>query len=159
MTDAPYLKEWENDVSLWHLSGSLLPFSSKAIADYINSIADIFTDKQYRFIIEEKAKAKPVGCIDIFDFDPINSRAGVGILIGNKKDRMMGAGDESLKLLINWAKEVLHLHQLYCNIIEDNKASIALFEKHNFQKIGTKKDWIKSASGFKDEWMYQLIIN
>jgi diamine N-acetyltransferase len=49
------------------------------------------------------------------------------------------------------------LHQLYANITSDNMQSISLFKKHNFFKVGLKKDWILSKGKFKDEVLFQLI--
>ena len=43
---------------------------------------DIFSEKQFRFVISIENK-KPIGLIDLFDFDPINHRAGIGIVIIN----------------------------------------------------------------------------
>jgi diamine N-acetyltransferase len=59
--------------------------------------------------------------------------------------------------LINYSFTVLQLHQLYCNIDRDNKASIRLFEKFSFRVIGEKKDWISTPGGWKSEYMLQLI--
>ena len=51
----------------------------------------------------------------------------------------------------------LNLHQLYANISVENVASIALFTKFGFEKIGIKKDWILLNNHYQDEAMYQLI--
>lgn len=80
--------------------------------------------------------------IDIFDFDFHNKRAGIGILIKNSKYRHKGYGTEALKLLLDYCFEHLNLHQLYCNISEDNEASIKLFKHHEFEEIGLKKTGI-----------------
>jgi diamine N-acetyltransferase len=53
----------------------------------------------------------------------------------------------------------LRLHQVYANITSDNQRSISLFEKLHFEKIGLKKDWIKTANTFKNVLLYQLINN
>ena len=49
------------------------------------------------------------------------------------------------------------MHQLYANISTENEASIALFTKFGFQKIGTKKDWTLVNGIYKDEAIFQLI--
>ena len=98
-----------------------------------------------------------VGLIDLFDFDPNNNRAGVGIVISNESMRTSGIGSEALQLIINYAFNQMQLHQLYANIGSKNEISISLFTKFGFQKIGIKKDWNKINNSYEDEILYQLI--
>mgnify|MGYP001245992537 CR=1 FL=1 len=95
--------------------------------------------------------------IDLFDFDPKNNRAGVGIVISSESNRNSGMGSEALQLVINYAFNQLQLHQLYANIGSKNEISISLFTKFGFQKIGVKKDWNKINNHYEDEMLYQLI--
>jgi diamine N-acetyltransferase len=97
-----------------------------------------------------------IGCIDLFDFDPVNMRAGIGILI-SEKFRNKGYASESLTMLINYTFNTLHLHQLYCNITSSNEVSLKLFQKHGFQIIGLKKEWIRYNDTWIDEYILQLI--
>ena len=80
-TDLDVLYQWENDAELWHTSATITPFSRKQLWDYIeNYDGDIFRTRQLRFIIVEISTNQPIGTIDLYDFDPVNSRANVGIL-------------------------------------------------------------------------------
>jgi diamine N-acetyltransferase len=98
-----------------------------------------------------------IGTIDIFDFDPFHKRAGLGILIADEKYRRKGYASMALKCLIDYCFETLLLHQLYCNILDNNCESIDLFVKLGFNEIGIKKDWIKTDTGFISEHMFQLV--
>jgi diamine N-acetyltransferase len=98
-----------------------------------------------------------LGLIDLFDFDPKNNRAGVGIVIQGDENRKQHIGSEALELLIRYSFHQLNLHQLYANIGAENKASVALFTKFGFQNIGTKKDWTLVNGTYKDEAVFQLI--
>jgi diamine N-acetyltransferase len=100
-----------------------------------------------------------IGTIDIFKFDPFHKRAGIGILIANEDYRKKGYATMSLECLIAYCFKTLHLHQLYANIISANTDSIDLFTKQGFEKIGTKKEWILTETGYVDVNMYQLINN
>ena len=51
----------------------------------------------------------------------------------------------------------LKIHQLYANIERSNTVSLSLFEKNGFIVCGTKKEWLMTDSGWKDEMMVQLI--
>jgi diamine N-acetyltransferase len=101
--------------------------------------------------------SEAIGLIDLFDFDPNNNRAGIGIIIKKNQDRNSGFGSESLRLLIHYSFSKLNLHQLFANIDPQNSASITLFTKFGFQNIGTKKQWNLVNGNYQDENLYQLI--
>jgi diamine N-acetyltransferase len=155
--DLKFLFDIENNDSFWEVSHTQTPFSKYILKQYIeNAHLDIFEAKQLRLLIEEKSTKKQIGMIDLFDFNPQHRRAGVGILI-HPHFQQKGFAFEALSLLIKYAFTHLNLHQLYANITSDNTKSIALFTKHQFEKVGVKKDWILSEGKFKDEILFQLI--
>lgn len=155
--DIEYLYQWENDTENWKVSNTQVPFSRFVLEQYIASAhQDIYRMKQLRLIICNKEN-KPVGCIDLFDFEPSHLRAGIGILIADKSERKKGYASEALELLINYCYKTLNLHQLYCNIAVDNEPSVLLFQKHGFQITGIKKQWIREGGKFIDELLLQRI--
>jgi len=158
--DTDLLYSWENDPSIWRLSNTLLPFSRHDIEQFIlNSRTDIVSRKQARWMIDLRSgsEAETIGTIDLFDYDPMHRRAGLGILIKDEQKRNKGYAGTALEILIPYCFEVLALHQLYCNISDDNQASLALFKKHGFGISGTKKDWLLHDEKFSDEHFLQLI--
>lgn len=156
--DLEFLYKIENDENIWEVSNTITPYSRFLIRQYLeNAHQDIFEAKQLRLAICRKDSFEAIGLIDLFDFDPVNQRAGVGIIISETENRSQGIGKESLGLLIAYAFKTLQLHQLYANISTDNQPSIALFTGFGFKCIGVKKDWIKKYNGFTDEALYQLI--
>ena len=161
LSDLNTIHRWENDKSLWHLSNTILPFSRFSIEQYIISEQDdIFSKKQARFIISltnsNNTELEVVGAIDLFDFDPKNRRAGVGILI-EEAYRNKGYAKQALILLIEYSFNVLNLHQLYCSILSSNTDSLNLFKKQQFSIIGVKKEWILLNNKWRDEYLLQLI--
>ncbi len=155
--DLEFLFETENNESFWEVSHTQTPFSKFLLKQYLeNAHLDIFEAKQLRLIIQENLNQKAVGMIDLFDFNPQHKRAGIGILI-HQKYQKNGFASEAIELLVNYCFTHLNLHQLYANITFDNSKSIALFQKHQFQKIGVKKDWLFSDKKFKDEILFQII--
>ena len=156
--DLETIYAWENDMSIWHLSNTLIPFSKSTLKQYLEtSRMDIFEAKQLRLIIELKYDSRPVGAIDLFDFDPFHQRAGIGILISNKNDRQQGYASEALQTLITYSFTVLRLKQLFCSITEDNQQSLRLFIKHGFVITGQKTDWIKKGDEWLTEYFLQLV--
>ena len=155
--DLDFIHAIENDESIWELSNTQTPYSKFLIKQYLeHSHKDIYEVKQLRLVISSKDD-EALGMIDLFDFDFKNKRAGVGILVKNERERNKGVGTQALQLLINYSFSRLNLHQLYCYISESNKASINLFTKHGFKKVGLKKDWNFVDGHFESEFMYQLI--
>ncbi|MBN2173773.1 MAG: GNAT family N-acetyltransferase [Bacteroidales bacterium] len=158
-TDVDLLYQWENDQKLWHLSNTLAPFSRFILEQYVlNSEQDIFTAKQLRLMIDKISdqKSTPIGTIDLFEFDPHNRRAGIGIFIV-RNHREHGFASEALQLVIDYCFQTLQLHQVYCNISEDNEISLKLFQKQRFKIIGKKKDWLLLKNRWMDEYILQLI--
>lgn len=157
--DLDFLYTIENDESFWELSGTQSPFSEDILKEYIqNAKQDISEVGQYRFVISSEKDDTPLGLIDLFDFSAQHSRAGVGIIV-HPDHQKKGFGSEALSLLISYCTYELRLHQLYADVLENNTVSIRLFEKHGFQKVGIKKDWIYFHNSFKNEIILQLILD
>ncbi len=157
--DIDLIYTWENDSTIWQLSNTLAPFSRYVIKNFIeNSHQDIYQLKQLRLMIDTlEEEPKTIGSIDLFDFEPLHKRAGVGILIADNDDRKKGYASDALEVLIKYSFHTLQFHQLYCNITEDNIDSLNLFQSKGFKLIGTKREWLIFPKGKKDEFMFQLI--
>jgi diamine N-acetyltransferase len=156
--DLELLYAWENNNSYWVISNTVTPFSRYTLKRYLEkSHKNIFETGQVRLMIDHLPDKATIGTIDIFDFDPFHNRAGIGILIANEEYRRKGYASSALRCLVDYCFKTLQLHQLYCNILEDNCGSMDLFGKHGFKRIGIKKHWIKAPEGYLDEHMFQLI--
>jgi diamine N-acetyltransferase len=156
--DLELLYEWENNNLYWIISNTVTPFSKYTLKRYIeNSHKNIYVTGQLRLMIDHLKSGKTIGTIDIFDFDAFHKRAGLGILIANESYRKKGYASMALECLINYCFSSLQLHQLYCNILSNNRESMLLFIKQGFKEVGVKKDWIKTSEGYIDEHLFQLI--
>lgn len=156
--DLGFLYSIENDSEFWFVSDTRTPFSRWQIKQNIeNSIYDIYTSKELRLIIESKQDNKSLGIVDLFEYDPFNLRAGLGIVICSEY-QCNNIAAEALRLVIDYSFSILGLKQLWCNIDEANIASINLFEKKlGFERSGILKAWKKSGKIFTDVYAYQLI--
>ncbi len=147
----------ENDENIWEMSSTQTPYSRFLIKQYLeNAHQDIYEAKQLRLAICSYDDAC-LGLIDLFDFDPKNNRAGIGILILEEENRGKGYGSEALSLMVEYGRTHLHLHQLYANISTENTRSVSLFENQGFKIVGVKKDWKLVKGDYKDEFLYQFI--
>ena len=157
LDDIEFLFEIENNRDFWEISYTILPFSKYYLEKYIKeSNHDIFSEKQFRFVISIENKY-PVGLIDLFDFDPINHRAGIGIVINNTQ-RKKGYAIKSVKLIEDYSRKNLQIHQLYVNVMVDNQNSLDLFKKLGYVEIGIKKDWNYLDGQYIDEVLFQKIL-
>ena len=155
--DLEFVFAVENDESIWEFSNTQTPYSRFLIRQYLeNAHQDIYEAKQLRLAICKNDTFEAVGLIDLFEYDPRNNRAGIGVVIKNEGNRNQGIGSQALELLIQYSFRQLNLKQLFANINPENEASIALFTNFGFEKIGIKK-WILIDGVYKDEAMLQLI--
>lgn len=155
--DLDFIYKIENDEDFWEISSTLVPYSRFLIKKYLqNSHRDIYEVKQVRLMICSN-EGESLGLIDVFDLEPKDRRAAIGILIAKGEDRGKGYGEEAVSLVCKYCFLHLGLHQVYANVSVDNSQSIKLFEKRGFQKVGVKKDWTLMNGKFKDEILYQLI--
>ena len=156
--DLEFVYALENDETIWEVSNTQTPYSRFLIRQYLeNAHQDIYEAKQLRLAICKEEDFPAIGLIDLFEFDPKNNRAGIGILIGSNENRNQGIGSEALGLLIQYAFHQLNLNQLFANIDVENESSISLFTKFGFEKIGVKKQWNLVNGKYKDEALFQLI--
>ena len=128
--DVQVLYKWENDTEVWKVSNTIVPFSKYMLLQFI---------------------------ANQFDLDPYNCRAGVGILIYDKRDQGQGYASQALSSLIRYGFQVLGLNQLYCDIPSHNIRSLALFKSKGFTVVGLKKEWTRTTSDWQDEYMLQLL--
>jgi diamine N-acetyltransferase len=155
--DVEFILRMENNTSLWGISDTYNPFSRLDIEQYVMlANKDIYSAKQVRFIIERVDNNKPVGLLDMFDFDAHTKRAGIGIVV-LESERNKGIAGTALDIVVNYSFKHLNLHQLFCNIGSKNIVSLRLFEGKGFSKIGIKKDWTFDDNTYNDEILLQLI--
>lgn len=157
--DVELMYRWENDASVWALSGTIAPFSRHQLQRFLDEQQfDLQQTRQQRLIIETRTEGRAVGALDLFEIDLLNRRAGVGILIAEPDDRGCGYGADALEAVARYAREVLGLQQLWCNIGANNKASRALFQACGYAECGLKRQWLWSADGWQDEVMLQRFL-
>src|SRR5574343_2008694 len=94
--DLEFVYAVENNEAIWEVSNTQTPYSRFLIRQYLeNAHQDIYEAKQLRLAICLNDTFEAVGLIDLFDFDPKNNRAGVGIVISNEANRNSGIGSEA----------------------------------------------------------------
>jgi len=157
--DLDALYRWENDTELWRYGSTLTPYSRFALRDYINNSLrqDIFQLHQLRLMIALKATNTVIGTVDLFNFDAIHRRAGVGVLL-DRDYQGHGYAAQAVNLLKIYAREVLRLQQLYAEVPISNVSSIKLFGRSGFEESGRLKAWLHTPQGFCDILFLQCFL-
>ena len=138
-SDLPFLYQWENDASSWAEGDNHNPLSQQDLRNYIAATTgDIYRDGQLRLIIESGPTT--VGCADLFDFDPRNRKAAIGMYIAPDY-RGKGLGAEVLRQLEQYAFDFLRLRLLYAVIATSNTPCSALFRRAGYTPSSPLKAW------------------
>jgi diamine N-acetyltransferase len=156
--DATKLMLWENNPKHWKVTDTEVPFSLHGIQQLIEQQQHVRSTGQLRLMICVNETEEAIGAIDLYDADFRHGKAAVGILIGDEADRNKGFAFESLGLLIDYTRDFLALHNLYCSVQADNLESLRLFEKSGFERIGVRKEWFYIKGERIDEICFQLCL-
>lgn len=158
-SDGELLYIWENDMALWRVSDRWTPFSMFEIDQLILGAQDIHSQRQIRLMIDlQKDNDKtPVGTVDLYDFDILNSRAGIGVFVV-KEQRRKGIARTAIKLAEKYCFKTLNLHQVYALVDADNLQSIRLFQSLNYRHSGKRIDWVNKGDTFVDQLLFQKMI-
>ncbi len=98
------------------------------------------------------------GCVELYNYDPVNRRAAVGIVVAESL-RRRGNGLAMLAALADFCTTNTSLHQLYADVAATNRASLGLFDKAGYTRCGTFGQWVAAGDGFIDTHRFQLILN
>ena len=155
--DLEMLYHWENDPAVWRVSGTMAPISRDRLARFISEqVYDLYATRQMRLIIDVEGVA--IGSVDIFDFEPLHRRFGIGILIYADEHRRRGYARRVIDMVKEYARNTLDLRQIWVTIDEDNPASVALFEGCGFTLSARRREWINRGGKFIDELEYQCFL-
>ena len=155
--DLDLLYQIENDTRLWNVGTTNVPYSRYTLHDYIaTSCDDIFADRQVRLMIENGA-GQTVGICDLVRFDPQHQRAEAGIVIIDRH-RRQGYALAALQQLADYARRVVHLHQLYAVIATDNDAALSLFRQAGYGQQTMLCDWLFDGHGYSDACLMQRFL-
>ena len=138
------MEQWIDECSILH--------------DYIaTSSGDIYTDKQVRLIIENE-EHQTIGLVDIMNFNPQNRRAEMGIVL-QEAFRQKGYGKDAIQKVMRYAKEILHLHQLYVVVNSSQKLTIGLFLRMGFNETCQLTDWLYDGEVYHDATLLQCCLS
>ena len=152
-SDSAFLFQLENASDEWWLGATLAPLGRATLEQYASGQHDLYRDLQLRLMITT-ADGTTVGTVDLYQYEPRNRRAGVGIAI-LREYRRQGHARAGLALMRDYAFQHLGLHQVWAEIPACNAETIQLFEAEGFEQSGHLKDWIWRAPHWEDAVLVQ----
>lgn len=147
----------ENDASLWECSNSTVPYSSHVLREYIKQCSyNFFEDKAVRLAIA-LPEGIAVGFIDLQNYDHQHQRAEVGIVL-MRECQHLGLARRALRLLTDYSRSVLHLHQVYAHVQSTNRPALRLFRAAGFTHTATLPQWTRCVAGWCDVEVFQMML-
>lgn len=155
--DLDFLYEVENDERIWNVGSNNVHYSRAFLLDYMTSCSgDIYADKQVRLMIENEV-GETIGMVDLINFSPDHRRAEIGIVIKSEY-RRQGYSHEVMAKIIDYGKNVVHLHQIYAIVPKDNEKSQKMLKRSGFQWCTTLKDWLFDGSEYHPAELFQIFL-
>lgn len=151
--DIEIMYEWFGDVDFLKFYDYVapVPLSKEQVDEMFNYYKN--SEKSKVFAIKLLKNNQLIGLAGFDDIVKDNCVATLFIGLGSKDTRGKGYGREALKLLLNYGFNELDFHRIQLNVLEFNKAAIALYEKSGFIKEGTYRDFV-----LRDNKRYDLLL-
>lgn len=156
--DRTLLQRWENDDQLWDRGEGRRPYSRYTWEQYLAQAQQSLEEAgQLRLLIEYRQA--PVGLVDLYDYQALHLRAGVGVMIAEEALRGRGIARMALALLAAYAADQYHLQQLYAEVRAENAASLALFDRAGYRRVGERRRWLRRGANFSDVVLFELLLD
>jgi len=105
----------------------------------------------YNFAIVRREDDELIGNCGLLNTDLVQRTSELGIFIGEKKYRGQGYGTEAIRLLLDYAFNLLNLHSLYLRYRSFNLGGRKCYEKVGFREIGRRRECVLISGAYYDE--------
>lgn len=152
--------EWRNDFDLRYLAMyHPFPVTEELEEEWIDGILKDKKNKTITFAIEEKDTNNFIGYIQLKEINWINRNCYFGIIIGDKDSQGKGYGKEALKLVIDYAFNILNLLKVTLEVIEINERAINLYKSFGFVIEGKLKNHFFWNNEYHDVLIMSIFKN
>jgi RimJ/RimL family protein N-acetyltransferase len=136
--DAEKWAEWETDLAVALPLGdeAYTPSSANKARE---QIASILEHQSHVFTIVDLATDRPLGRCMLFNVNPVDRHAMLGILIGEKAYWDQGYGQEAVRLLLDYGFNLLNLHNIMLGTFAFNERAARCYRKVGFREIGRRR--------------------
>ena len=133
----PLYQRWINDLEAARGLGAFLPFTVEKETEWYESEAK--SERSILFTIYELSTLRPIGTTALMDLDHRNRKAEFGINVGEPDCRNKGYGTETTRLMLDYAFNVVGLHNVMLGVFEFNRGAVRAYEKAGFQEVGRRR--------------------
>jgi RimJ/RimL family protein N-acetyltransferase len=134
----PLLWKWESDLELSTLTGDpTRPMTPEAIEQLYELYSKAGQDSTL-FAIYERTTMRPIGTGGLMSINHLHRTAEFGIGIGEHDCWGKGYGTEATRLLLDYAFNVLALHNVMLRVFSYNQRAIRAYQRAGFREIGRR---------------------
>ena len=135
----PLLWKWESDLDLSLLTGDpSRPMTPEAIEQLYERYSK--TDQESTtFLIYERPTLRPIGTAGLMSIHHLHRTAEFGIGIGERDCWGRGYGTEATRLILDYAFNVLALHNVMLRVFSYNERAIRAYLRVGFREIGRRR--------------------
>jgi RimJ/RimL family protein N-acetyltransferase len=154
----PFMHRWLNDFAVAALSGD--PIKPRTLEetqmDYLRDCSGERRD--YRgFCIYERANLRLIGITELRRVSMEDGTATYSILIGEKDCWNNGYGTETTHLMLDYAFNMLGLHNIMLTTASNNERAIHAYTRAGFRLIGRRRETFRQGQHFYDEVMMDCL--
>jgi RimJ/RimL family protein N-acetyltransferase len=102
-------------------------------------IDEINRNLDHVFTIVDLETEQAIGRCLLFAIDQLNRNGMLGIVIGAKEYWGRGYGQEAIRLLLDYAFNLLNLNSIMLGVLDFNERAIRCYEKVGFKQIGHRR--------------------
>jgi diamine N-acetyltransferase len=135
----PFLWKWESDLELSALTGDpTRPLTPEAIDKLYEQYSTSGPDHT-SFVIYERTTMRLIGTVGLVSINHLHRTAELGIGIGEHDCWGKGYGTEATRLVLDYAFNVLSLHNVMLRVFSYNERAIRAYLRAGFREIGRRR--------------------
>ncbi len=154
--DTSLLQQLRNDISTQlDLQSHPKPNTESSIINWVNSFASSLDS--LLFVVADSETDRAVGFIQLKNINHLSHHACLGLAV-SRAYRGCGYGSTALKLCENYAHSILGINMIYLYVLKSNTKAMRLYEKMDYDKVGTIKSYYKIDGCFFDSVLMQKLL-
>lgn len=111
------------------------------------------------FAIYEKESMRPIGGVNLHNYNAQHRRAELGIMIGEKDLRGKGYGTEAVQLMCDYGFNAMGLNSIMLLTTGFNIAGQRAYEKAGFKEIGRRREARWFAGKYWDDIYFDILAS
>jgi len=109
--------------------------------------------------VTDKVTGEFLGFVHLEDIKRPHNRAEFGVSIQNPDNQSKGYGTDATRVMLLVAFNILGLHSVYLDTMEDNERAIHTYEKVGFKQVGILRETEFIDGAFKGLLIMDILRN